>query len=150
MVVAIFFIQHIHQLHVAVFFNQFANLYTLNSFENTSLKNDVFFVVDNRIQLFRWHTKEVTNLVRSRTEVPNVSYRHNELDVTRTFTTHFLFSYFYTTTVADNTFITDTFVFTAMTFVVTTRTENALAEQTIAFRFVCTIVDSFRFQNLTV
>ena len=57
-----------------------------------------------------------------------MSHGHNELDVSHTLTAHFLFSHFHTTTVADDTFITDTLVFTAMTFIILDRTKNALAE----------------------
>ena len=64
--------------------------------------------------------------------------------MSHTFATYFLFSNFYTTTVADNTFITDAFIFTAMAFVVFDRAEDTLAEQTVTLRFVCTIVDGFR------
>ena len=54
-----------------------------------------------------------------------------------------------TTTVADDTFITDTLVFTAMTFIILDRTKNALAEQTITFGFVRTVINGFRLQNFT-
>ena len=67
-----------------------------------------------------------------------------------TLSTNFLFGNLYTATVADNTFITDTLVLTAMALVILSRTENALAEQTIALGFVGTIVDGLRLQNLTI
>ena len=46
-------------------------------------------------------------------------------------------------------FITNTFVLTAMTFIVFYRTEDAFAEQTVTFGFVGTVVDSFGLQHLT-
>ena len=73
-----------------------------------------------------------------------MSHRHNQLDVSHTLTTYFLFCHFHTTTVADNAFVTDTLVLAAMTFVVLDRTENALAEQTVTLRLIRTIVDGFR------
>ena len=78
-----------------------------------------------------------------------MSHRHNQLDMSHTFTAHFLFSNFHTTTVADDTFITDTLVFTAMTFIILDRTKNALAEQAITFGFVRTVINGFRLQNFT-
>ena len=78
-----------------------------------------------------------------------MSYGHNQLDVTHTLTTYFLLSNLYTATVADDTFITDTLVLTAMTLVILYRTEDALAEETVAFGFVGTIVDGFGLQHLT-
>ena len=76
--------------------------------------------------------------------------RYNQLDVTTTFTTNFLFSHFHTASVADNTFITDTFVLTAMALIVLNRSEDTFAEQTVTFRLISTVVDGLRFQHFTV
>ena len=75
--------------------------------------------------------------------------RNHQLDVSHTLTAHFLLSYLYTATLAHNTFVTNTFVLTAMALIVLGRTEDALAEQTITLRFVGTIVDGLRFENLS-
>ena len=75
--------------------------------------------------------------------------RNNEFDVTHTFTAHFLLGNFHTTTVAHDTFVSDAFVFSAVTFVVFYRTEDTLTEESVAFRLISTIVDGFRFENLT-
>ena len=71
------------------------------------------------------------------------------MNMSHTFATHFLLCNFYPATIADNTFITDTFVFSAMTLIVLDRTEDTFAEKTVALRFVRTIVNRFRFQNFT-
>ena len=73
-----------------------------------------------------------------------MSYRHNQLDVSHTLATYFLFCHFHTATVADNAFVTDAFVLTAMALIVLDRTKNALAEQTVALWLIRTIVDGFR------
>ena len=78
-----------------------------------------------------------------------MSNGHNKLDVTRTLTTYLLLGYLYTTTVADDTLITDALVLTAGTLIILGRTEDALAELTIALRLICTIVDGLRLGNLT-
>ena len=78
-----------------------------------------------------------------------MSNGYNEFDVTHTLTTYFLLSYLYAATLADDTFIADTFVFTAVTLVVFGRTEDTLTEQTVTFGFVGTIVNRFRFEYLT-
>ena len=57
-----------------------------------------------------------------------MSYRNDEFDMSHAFAAHFLFCHFYTTSVADNAFITYAFVFSAVAFVVFHRTKNALAE----------------------
>ena len=62
--------------------------------------------------------------------------------MTATFTAYFLLCHFYTTTVADNTFITDAFVLSAVTFIILHRTEDTFAEQAVTFRLVGTVVDS--------
>ncbi|MPM05098.1 hypothetical protein SDC9_51382 [bioreactor metagenome] len=75
--------------------------------------------------------------------------RNHQLNVTNAFATDFLFSHLNTTTIADNTFITDTFVFSAMTFKIFGRTKNTFAEQTVTFRLISPVVDGFRFEYLT-
>ncbi len=66
------------------------------------------------------------------------------------FPAHLLLCYFHTATVADNPFITNSFIFSAGTFVVFYGTENAFAEQTIPFRLIGSVVDGFRLQNLSI
>ena len=70
------------------------------------------------------------------------------MNVSHTLATYLLFRNFNATTVADNALVTNTLVFTAMALVILNRTEDALAEQTIALRLVRTIVNRFRLQNL--
>lgn len=78
-----------------------------------------------------------------------MGYGHNEFDVTHALTAYLLLRYLHTATLAHNTFVTDTFVLTAVALIVLGRTEDALAEQTVTFGLVGTIVDGFRFQHLT-
>ena len=72
------------------------------------------------------------------------------MNVSHTLATYLLFRNFNATTVADNTLVTNTLVFTAMALVILRRTEDALAEKTIALGLVGTIVDGFGFQNFTI
>ena len=69
---------------------------------------------------------------------------NDELNMSHPFATYFLFRNLNTTTVADNAFITNTFVFTAMAFIVFYRTEYTFTKQTVTLRLVCTIVDGFK------
>ena len=78
-----------------------------------------------------------------------MSHRNNQLDVSGTLTTNLLLCYLDTTSITDDTFITDTLVLTAGTLIVLCRTEDALAEQTVTLRLIGTVVDGFRFGNLT-
>ena len=74
--------------------------------------------------------------------------RHNELDMSGALTAHFLLCNLYTAAVADNAFISDALIFTAGTLIVLCRTKDALAEKSVALRFICTIVYGLRFGNL--
>ena len=78
-----------------------------------------------------------------------MGHGHHQLDVSATLTTHLLLSHFHTTTVADDSFVTDALVFAAGTLIVLGRTKDALAEQTVALGLVGTIVDGLRLCNLT-
>ena len=118
--------------------------------ENTRLDHYILLVVDNSIKLLGWHTEKVTNLVRERTEVPDVSHWYNKLDVTRTLTTNLLLCNLYTASVADDSLITDTLVLAAGALIVLCRTKNALAEETITLRLICSIINGFRLSNLTI
>ena len=77
-----------------------------------------------------------------------MSHRNHQLDVSGTLTAHFLLCHLNTTTVTDDTLITDTLVLSAGTLIVLSRTEDALAEQTVTLWFVGTIVDGFGFGDL--
>ena len=69
--------------------------------------------------------------------------------MTHSLTSYFLLSNFNTATVADNSFVTDSFILTAMTFPIFYRTENSLTEQTTPFRLVGSVVDGFWFHYFT-
>ena len=77
-------------------------------------------------------------------------HRHNELDVSGTLTTHFLLCHLYAATVADDAFITYALILAAGTLEIFRRTEDALAEETVALWLVGAIVDGLRLGNLTV
>ena len=77
-------------------------------------------------------------------------YRNNQRNMSHAFATHFFLGYLNTTTVANDSFVTDTFVFTAVTLIILNRSEDSFAEQTIAFRFISPVIYRFRFQNFSV
>ena len=121
----------------------------LHTFYDTRLDDNIFLIVNNSIKLLCWHTKKVTNLVRKTTEIPDMSNRDNQFNMSSTLTTYLLLCYLNTTTIAYNTLITDTLVLTAGTLVILCWTEYTLAEQTITFWFIGTIVDSLWLGYLT-
>src|SRR5688572_9306971 len=75
---------------------------------------------------------------------------HHQFDMAHAFAAHFLFGYFHTAAVAHDAFITNAFILTAGALIILYRSEDALAEQTIAFRFVSTIVDGLWLQHLSI
>ena len=120
------------------------------SFERTWLDNYVLLVVDNSVELLCRHTEQVTNLVRQRAEVPDVSHWHNELDVSATLTAYLLLCHLNTASVANDTLVTDALVLAAGTLIVACRTEDALAEQAVALGLIGAIVDGLWLGNLTI
>ena len=78
-----------------------------------------------------------------------MSYGNNQFNMTSTLTTNLLLGYLNTTTVADDSLITDALVFTAGTLLVLGRSKDALAEQTVTFGLIGAIVDGLRLGDLT-
>ena len=79
-----------------------------------------------------------------------MSNGNDKLNMSHTFTTHFLFGNLDTTTVTDNTLISDTLVFAAMALPITGGAEDALAEQAVTLGLVRTVVYGFRLGNLAI
>src|SRR5690606_266690 len=114
-------------------------------FCNTRLDYYIAFVVNDHIQFLGRQSKKVTNFVWKTAEVPNVRHRNYQIDMPHTVATYFLLCYFHTTTVANNTFVADSFIFTTGTFVILYRTKNALTEKTVTLWLVRTVVYCFGF-----
>ena len=77
-----------------------------------------------------------------------MSYGNDQLDVAGTLTANLLLGNFDAATVADDALITDALVLAAGALIVLRRTEDTLAEQTVALRLVGTVVDGLGFGNL--
>ena len=76
--------------------------------------------------------------------------RSSQLNVTHSFTTNLGFCYLNTAAFADFAFVTQAFVFTTVTLPVLGWTKDSFTEQTITFWFQGSVVDGFRFFNLTI
>ena len=74
----------------------------------------------------------------------------NEFDMPRPFTTNFLLGDLYTTSIADNTLVTDTLVFATSALIVTRGTEDALTEKAVTFGLIGSIIYGFGLGNLTI
>ena len=117
--------------------------------KQTRLNNDILLVIDDGIQFFRRHTQQISNLIRQRTEIPDVSNRNDKFDMSATLTTNLLLCNLYTTTITNDSLITDALVFTTAALIVFRRTENTFTEQTITFGLVRTIINGFGLGYLT-
>ena len=114
----------------------------------TRLYHDITLVIDHGVEFLAGQSQQIPNLVGQRTEIPDVGYGHHQLDVTHTFAAHLLLGHLDTASVADNPFVTDTFVLSAMALVVLDRPEYTFAEKTVPLGFIGTVVDGFGFQHL--
>ena len=116
--------------------------------QRTGTHYDILLVVDDGIQLLSRDTKQRRHLARQRTQIPDMRYGHYKTDMSHALTTHFLLRYLHAATLADNAFVADTLVLTAVALIVLRRTEDTLAEQTITLRLIGTIVNRLRLQHL--
>ena len=116
----------------------------------TRLYHDILFVIDYSIEFLGRNSEQIANLIRQTAEIPDVCYWNYQFDVTGTFATHLLLSHLYTASVADNTLITDALILAATALVILGRTEDTLAEETIALGFICTVIYSLWLGNLAI
>ena len=71
-------------------------------------------------------------------------YRNGKGYVSHPLSTNLLLCYLYTATVADDPFVADSLVLSAMALIILRRAEDSLAEKSVSLRFVGTVVDSLR------
>jgi len=57
-----------------------------------------------------------------------MGHRYNQIDMTYPVSSYFFLRYFNTTTVTNNSFVTDSFIFTAGTFIILYRTKDSFTE----------------------
>ena len=114
------------------------------------LDDDIFFVIDDLVELLARDVEQGANLVGQSAEEPDVSHRDCELDMAHAFAAHFLLGDLDAAAVADDAFVTYAFVFAAVALPVAGGSEDTLAEQTVAFGLIGTIVDSLGLGDLAV
>ena len=121
---------------------------------NTWLDNYISLVVNNHmVQLLcRVSPNKVTNLIRQRSESTRCVQQEppDEMCPT-TLTTYFLLCYLYSTTVTNNSFISDTLLYLPPVAFVIFDTAQKYARKTIHHVPACmsTVIDCFRLQNFT-
>src|SRR5699024_4534366 len=83
-------------------------------------------------------------------KIPDVRDWCGQFNVSHPLSTNFSFSYFYSTTITNNTFISYTFIFSTMTFPILLWTKNTFTEQSIFLRLKSTIINGFWFLYLSI
>ena len=118
------------------------------SFHDTRLHDDVLLVVDDCVELLRGKTEQIAHLVGQAAEVPYMGYGDYQVDVSGALAANLLLGNLDTATVADDALVADALVLTAGALVVLRRTEDALAEQTVALWLIGAVVDGFGLGHL--
>src|SRR2546430_7586202 len=98
----------------------------------------VRFVINNFLDILCRHAEDMTDLIRQRVEIPDMHDGHGKRDMPEAFAAHGFRRYFYSAAVANNTFVPDTFIFTAKAFPIASRSEDLLAKESVFFRPVRT------------
>ncbi len=114
------------------------------------LGDDVVFEVENALYILQRHVEQRRNARRKRLQEPDVGNGSGELDVAHALTANARQRNFDAALFADDALVLHALVLAAQAFVVLDRSEDAGAEQTIAFRLERTIVDRFRLLDLTI
>ena len=110
--------------------------------------HDVTFVVDDRLEFLRRNAQQVADLRRQRAEIPDVHHRNHQRDVSHALAAHLLLGHLHAAAVADDAFVADALVLTAVALVILHRAENPFAEQTVALGLVGTVVNGLGLQHL--
>ena len=116
---------------------------------STGVDYHIALVIDDRLQLLGRDTQQIADLRGQGAEIPDMHHRHHQRNVAHALAAHLFLGHFHAATVADDALVTDTLVLTAMALIVLDRTKDTLTEQTVTLRLIRTIVNCFRFQNLT-
>ena len=79
-----------------------------------------------------------------------MGHGHHQFDVSGALAAHVLLCHLDTASVANNAFVAYALVFSAPALIVACRTEDALAEESVALRFVGAVVDGLRLCHLAI
>ncbi len=113
------------------------------------LGDDVVFEVKNAFDVLQRHVEDHGDPRRQRLQEPDVGNRRGQFDVTHAFAPDARQGDFDTALFADNALVLHALVLAAQTFVVLGRTEDAGAEQAVAFGLERAVVDGFGLLDLT-
>ncbi len=112
--------------------------------------DDVVGEVEDLLEVARGHVKEKAHAARDALEVPDVAHGRGELDVPHPLAANLGAGDLDAALVADDSLVAVSLVLSAVTFPVPRRTEDALAEKTVALRAERAVVDGLGLRDLTV
>src|SRR5207302_1945650 len=99
-------------------------------------------------ELARGDVEEVPDATRHTLEEPDVRDRRSEVDVTHALAAHLLPRHLDAAALTDDALVPNALVLAAVALPVLGRTEDALAEQTVALRLERAVVDRLRLRDL--
>ena len=111
---------------------------------------DILDKVQYHLDISRRHIERKAYSGRYALEIPYVGDGGSEFDMTHSLASDLSAGNFNAALVADNAFISDSLIFTAMAFPVLGRSENPLAEQTVFFGFLSSVIDGFGLGDFAV
>src|SRR5581483_10729998 len=104
--------------------------------------------VQDLLELARSDVEQVPDARRDALEEPDVRDRRGEVDVTHALAAHLLPRHLDAAALADDALVADALVLAAVALPVLGRTEDALAEETVALRLERPVVDRLRLGDL--
>src|SRR3989344_2266043 len=97
------------------------------------LGNNITRKIHNFFQLCHRHPKQNPHPGGYPLQEPDMGYRRSKFNMTHALTSHYTTRYFHATFLADNIFISDSTIFTAIAFIILFWTKDSLIKQTFAF-----------------
>lgn len=114
------------------------------------VKNDVRGEVKNAFERSRRHIEKKPHARGNTFEIPDVTDGSGKFNVPHAFASNFRASDFNAAAVADGAFVTNAFIFAAVTFPIASGSENTFAKETVAFGLESAIVNGFGLFNFAV
>src|SRR5690606_19667149 len=107
----------------------------------TRVNDDVVLEVDHLLQRRGLHVQQRTQTTGHRLEEPDVYHRGGQLNVAHPLAADAAVSHLHAAAVTDHPLVLHPAILAAGAFPVLLRTKNPLAEQTVAFRTIRTVVN---------
>src|SRR5450759_3417237 len=114
------------------------------------VRDDVVGEVEDLLEVSGRHVQQQAHPARDALEVPDVAHRRGQLDVAHALAAHLGAGHLDAALVADDALVAVSLVLSAVAFPVPCRTEDALAEKTVALRAERAVVDGLGLRDLAV